>query len=138
VPKKDGGLRLCIDYRGLNKVSVKNQYPLPLISEILNRLSSAKILSKIDVQDVYYRICIREGEEWKTAFRIRYGHFEYIVMPFGLTNAPMTFQSYIHTALYSLLDTICITYLDDILIFSKTRKEYTEHLSLVLERLRKV
>lgn len=137
VPKKDGGLRLCVDYRGLNKVSVKNRYPLPLISEILDRLSGARFLSKIDVQDAYYRIRIREGEEWKTAFRTRYGHFEYMVMPFGLTNAPATFQSYIHTALYGLLDTICIAYLDDILIFSKTREEHTKHLSLVLERLRK-
>ncbi|KAJ5267259.1 hypothetical protein N7478_010067 [Penicillium angulare] len=126
VPKKDGGLRLCVDYRGLNKISVKNRYPLPLISEILDRLSGAQFLSKIDVQDAYYRIRIREGEEWKTAFRTRYGHFEYMVMPFGLTNAPATFQSYIHTALYGLLDIICIVYLDDILIFSRTREEHTE------------
>lgn len=137
VPKKDGGLRLCVDYRGLNKVSVKNRYPLPLISEILDRLSGAQYLSKIDVQDAYYRIRIREGEEWKTAFRTRYGHFEYMVMPFGLTNAPATFQSYIYTALYGLLDVICIAYLDDILIFSKTYEEHTEYLRLVLERLRK-
>lgn len=136
VPKKDGGLRLCVDYRGLNKVSVKNRYPLPLISEILDRLSGAKFFSKVDIQDAYYRIRINEGEEWKTAFRTRYGHYEYMVMPFGLTNAPATFQSYIHTALAGLLDTICIAYLDDVLIFSRTRKEHTIHLRKVLERLR--
>lgn len=136
VPKKDGGLRLCVDYRGLNKVSVKNRYPLPLISEILDRLSGAKYFSKIDVQDAYYRIRIREGDEWKTAFRTRYGHFEYTVMPFGLTNAPATFQNYIHIALRGLLDLFCVAYLDDILVFSGDRESHTRHLHQVLERMR--
>ena len=128
VLKKDGSLRLCVDYRGLNKVSVKNRYPLPLISEILDRLSGSWYFSKIDVQDAYHRIRIKEGDEWKTAFRTRYGHFEYMVMPFGLTNAPATFQNYIHTALHGILDDFCIAYLDDILIFSKTRSEHTSHI----------
>jgi transposase InsO family protein len=136
VPKKDGSLRLCVDYRGLNKVSVKNRYPLPLISEILDRLAGAKFFSKIDIQDAYYRIRIREGEEWKTAFRTRYGHFEYTVMPFGLTNAPATFQNYIHTALRGLLDVVCVAYLDDILIFSPDRETHTDHICQVLQRLR--
>ena len=136
VPKKDGSLRLCVDYRGLNKVSVKNRYPLPLISEILDRLAGAKYFSKIDIQDAYYRIRIREGEEWKTAFRTRYGHFEYTVMPFGLTNAPATFQNYIHTALRGLLDVVCVAYLDDILIFSPDRETHTDHICQVLQRLR--
>lgn len=136
VPKKDGGLRLCVDYRGLNKVSVKNRYPLPLISEILDRLTGAKYFSKIDVKDTYYRIRIKEGDEWKTAFRTRYGHFEYTVMPFGLTNAPATFQSYIHTALRGLLDICCVAYLDDILIFSPDRESHTRHIQQVLERMR--
>jgi transposase InsO family protein len=135
VPKKDGGLRLCVDYRGLNKVSIKNRYPLPLISEILDRLAGVRYFSKVDVQDAYYRIRIKEGDEWKTAFRTRYGHFEYMVMPFGLTNAPATFQSYIHTALQGLLDISCIAYLDDILIFSKNREQHTKHIRQVLERL---
>jgi hypothetical protein len=136
VPKTDGGLRLCVDYRGLNKVTVKNRYPLPLISEILDRIAGAKYFSKIDVQDAYYRIRIREGDEWKTAFRTRYGHFEYTVMPFGLTNAPATFQNYMHTALQGLLDVVCVAYLDDILIFSADRESHTSHIGQVLERMR--
>jgi len=137
VPKKDGTLRLCVDYRGLNKVTVKNRYALPLISEILDRIAGAQFFSKIDVREAYYRIRIQEGDEWKTAFRTRYGHYEYLVMPFGLTNAPATFQSYMHTALHDILDTFCVAYLDDILVFSRTRRDHTEHLKQVLERMRK-
>jgi hypothetical protein len=137
VPKADGSLRLCVDYRGLNKVSVKNRYPLPLISEILDRLAGAKVFSKIDIQDAYYRIRIKEGDEWKTAFRTRYGHYEYTVMPFGLTNAPATFQNYIHTALHDILDTFAVAYLDDILVFSADQDSHTNHLHQVLERLQK-
>ena len=91
VPKKDGTLRLCVDYRGLNEMTVKNRHPLPLISELLDRLNGSKVFSKIDLKNAYYRIRIREGDEWKTAFCTRYGHFEYLVMPFRLTNAPATF-----------------------------------------------
>ena len=136
VPKKDSTLCLCIDYRGLNKITIKNRYPLPLISEILDRASGAKFFSKIDIKDAYYRIRIYEGDEWKTAFRTRYGLFEYLVMPFGLTNIPATFQNYIHQALGGLLDEFCITYLDDILIFLPDRETYTKHIRKVLERLR--
>ena len=137
IPKKDGELRLCVDYRGLNKVTVKNRHPLPLISEILDRLSGAKHFTKLDLKEAYYRIRIREGDEWKTAFRTRYGHYEYLVMPFGLTNAPATFQSHIHHVLHGYLDIFCIVYLDDILIFSVDRDSHTEHVRKVLERLRK-
>ena len=132
MPKRDGSLRLCVDYRGLNKVTIKNRYALPLISEILDRVAGAKYFSKIDVKDAYYRIRIQEGDEWKTAFRTRYGHFEYTVMPFGLTNAPATFQDYIHQALQGLVDTFCVAYLDDILIFSPDRESHTYHLHEVL------
>jgi len=135
VPKKDGGLRLCVDYRGLNKVTIKNRHPLPLISEILDRLSGAKIFTKIDLKDAYHRIRIRRSDRWKTAFRTRYGHFEYVVMPFGLTNAPATFQAYIHKALAGMLDTICIVYLDDILIFSEDPEAHTQHVRQVFTRL---
>ena len=92
--------------------------------------------SYIDLKDAYYRIRIREGDEWKTAFRTRYGHFEYLVMPFGLTNAPTTFQAYINYALRGLVDDFCIVYLDDILIFSQSEEEHQWHLKLICERLR--
>jgi len=92
VPKKDGTLRLCVDYRGLNRITVKNRYPLPLISEILDRAAGATFFTKLDLKDAYYRIRIVRGEEWKTAFRTRYGLYEFLVMPMGLTNAPATFQ----------------------------------------------
>ena len=134
--KKDGSLRLCVDFRDLNKITVKNRHPLPLISESLERLSQAKIYTKLDIRDAYHRIRIREGDEWKTAFRTRYGHFEYTVMPFGLTNAPAQFQAYINEALAGLVDVTCIVYLDDILIFSNTEDEHTAHVKEVLERLR--
>ena len=137
VPKKDGGLRLCVDYRGLNKVTVKNRHPLPLISETLDRLCGAKLFTKLDLKDAYHRIRIKSGDEWKTAFRTRYGHFEYMVMPFGLTNAPATFQAYINKSLSGIIDEFCVVYLDDILIFSRTEDEHLAHVKRVLERLRK-
>jgi hypothetical protein len=135
--KKDGSLRLCIDYRGLNDITVKDRCPLPLISETLDRLSGAQVFTALDLKDAYYRIPIKRGDEWKTAFRTRYGHFEYLVMPFGLTNAPATFQAYINRALAGYLDEFCVVYLDDILIYSKDAEEHTKHIRLVLERLRK-
>jgi hypothetical protein len=137
VPKKDGGLRLCVDYRGLNKVTIKNRHPLPLIDETLDRLQGAKIFTKLDLKDAYHRVRIREGHEWKTAFRTRYGHFEYLVMPFGLANAPATFQAYINTALVGLLDHFVVVYLDDILIYSRNEDEHHDHVRQVLTRLRK-
>jgi hypothetical protein len=122
VPKKNGELRLCIDYRGLNAITIKNRYPLPLISELLDRLHGSVVFSKLDLKNAYHRIRIREGDEWKTAFRTRYGHFEYPVMPFGLANAPATFQSYISNALRGFVDVFCIVYLDDILVFSDPQR----------------
>jgi hypothetical protein len=135
VPKSDGTLRLCVDYRGLNKITIKNRYPLPLISEILDRLSEAKVFTKLDLVNAYHRIAIHPDDVWKTAFRTRYGHFEYAVMPFGLTNAPATFQAWINKALAGYIDDFCIVYLDDILIFSKNPEEHKEHLEKVLKRL---
>ena len=136
VPKKDGGLRLCVDYRGLNNVTIKNRHPLPLISETLDRLGGAAIFTKLDLKDAYHRIRIKEGDEWKTAFRTRYGHWEYLVMPFGLANAPATFQSYISQALVGLVDTICVIYLDDILIYSADRAQHHDDVKTILTRLR--
>jgi transposase InsO family protein len=137
VPKKDGSLRLCVDYRGLNSITIKNRHPLPLISETLDRLGEAKVFSALDLKDAYYRIPIKRGDSWKTAFRTRYGHFEYNVMPFGLTNAPATFQAYINRALAGLVDVCCVVYLDDILVYSDTHARHVRDLRAVLERLRK-
>ncbi len=136
VPKKDGGLRLCVDYRGLNAITVKNQYLLPLITEIMDRVTGAQYFSKIDLKDAYYRLRIKAGDEWKTAFRTQYGHYEFIVVPMGLTNAPATFQAYINQALRGLVDDFCIVYLDNILVFSRTQEEHADHLQRVCERLR--
>ena len=136
VPKKDGGLRLCVDYRGLNAVTIKNRHPLPLITETLDRLSGAKRFTKLDLKDAYHRIRIKYGDEWKTAFRTRYGHFEYQVMPFGLANAPATFQAYINKALRGLVDVTCVVYLDDILIYSSDPADHWRHVREVLQRLK--
>lgn len=137
VPKADGSLRLCVDYRGLNKITIKNRHPLPLIGETLDRLRGAKVFTKLDLRNAYYRVRIRPGDEWKTAFRTRYGHFEYQVMPFGLANAPATFQAFINRALEGLLDISCVVYLDDILIYSGDPTEHEDHVREVLERLRR-
>ena len=112
VKKKDGSLRLCVDYRALNRITVKNRYPLPLISNLLDRLSTAHIFTKIDLRGAYNLLRIRPGDEWKTAFRTRYGHFEYLVMPFGLTNAPATFQHLMNDIFRDYLDDFIIVYLD--------------------------
>ncbi|KAJ6436780.1 ATP-dependent DNA helicase tlh1 [Purpureocillium lavendulum] len=137
VPKKGGQLRLCVDYRGLNKITKKNRTALPLISAILDRLGRAKLFTKLDLKDAYHRLRIRQGDEWKTAFRCHYGHYEYQVMPFGLVNAPASFQQYINDALEGLVDITCVVYLDDILIFSEHAEQHEDDVKEVLRRLRK-
>ena len=136
VKKKNGSLRLCVDYRGLNLLTIKNRYPLPLIGESLDRLSKARIYTSLDMVAAYNRLRIREGDEWKTAFRTRYGHFEYTVLPFGLTNAPATFQSFVNKILAERLDLCVIVYLDDIVIYSMDRKQHIEDVKWVLQRLK--
>ena len=126
--KKDGGLILCVDYRALNKATVKNRYPLPLISEMLDRLRGARIFTKLDLRNAYHLIRIKEGDEYKTALRNRYGQFEYRVMPSDLTNAPAMFQSYIDDCLRPYIDDFAVWYLDDILIYSTNEKEHEEHI----------
>lgn len=113
-----GGLRFCVDYRGINAITKKDRYPLPLIKETLNALNSAKWLTKLDVSAAFHKIRIAKGEEWKTAFRTRYGLFEWKVCPFGLTGSPATFQRYINWVLREYLDDFCSAYVDDILVFS--------------------
>ncbi len=135
APKKDGGLRVCIDYRPLNAITRKNRYPLPRIDELQDRLLGSVYFTAIDVRDAYYRVRMKEGEEWKTAFKTRFGLYEYLVMPFGLTNAPASFQELINDTIREYLDDFATAYLDDILIFSKTYEEHVEHIRRVLKRL---
>ena len=137
VKKKDGTLQLCVDYRGLNHLTRKNCYPLPLINEVLDRLVGVKVYTKLNIRSAYNLIRTKEGDKWKTAFRTCYGHFEYHVMPFGLVNTPAIFQGYIDGVLHDCLDVTCLAYLDNILIFSEDEAEHTEHVREVLRCLGK-
>ena len=136
VKKKDGSLRMCVDYSGLNKITIKNRYPLSLISGLFDQLSQAKIYTKIELRGAYNLVRIKAGGKWKTAFRTRYGHFEYNVMPFGLTNAPAIFQHLMNDVFREFLDHFVVVYLDNILVFSKNEKDHENHVRLVLEKLR--
>jgi len=135
VKKKDSSLRLCIDFRGLNKITKKDCYPPPLISDLLDSPSHAKIYSKIDLQHAYHLIRIALGDAWKTAFRTCYGSYEWLVMPFSLTNAPAAFQHFVNTIFTDMLDICIIVYLDDILIYSKDMDSHQQHVWEVLHCL---
>jgi len=135
VPKPEQDrLRLYVDYRQLTKLTILNKYPLPLMSELRDSVAGAKILSKIDLKDGYHLIRIQAGDEWKTAFRTRYGHYEYKVMPFGLVNAPATFQAMMNKILREFLDHGVVVYLDDILIYSENCEKHVELVQKVLAR----
>jgi hypothetical protein len=136
APKKDGGLRFCIDYRWLNKKTVRNQYPLPLPEEMFDRLGGAKVFSKIDLKSGYWQIPVREGDIQKTAFKTRWGLYEYFVMPFGVTNAPAQFMYMMNDLLGDFLDRFVLVFLDDILIYSANLEEHAEHIRSVLLKLR--
>uniref|UniRef100_A0AAQ4QYC0 Gypsy retrotransposon integrase-like protein 1 n=1 Tax=Gasterosteus aculeatus aculeatus TaxID=481459 RepID=A0AAQ4QYC0_GASAC len=135
VKKKDGTLRPCIDYRGLNNVSVKNKYPLPLMNTAFDSLQGATVFTKLDLRNAYHLIRIREGDEWLTGFNTPLGHFEYMVMPFGLTNAPAVFQCLVNDVLGDMLGRFVVVYLDDILVFSQNLEEHQRHVRQVLQRL---
>jgi hypothetical protein len=137
VKKPGGGLRFCVDYRALNAITVKDRYPLPLVTETLARLSKAKYFTKLDVIAAFNRMRIADGDEWKTAFRTRYGLFEYNVVPFGLSNAPSAFQHFINDVLHEHLDEFCSAYIDDILIYSDDLESHQKHVRWVLEATRK-
>ncbi len=137
LKKGDRNLRLCVDYRSLNLITKKNRYLLPLISEALDRVVEAKLFTKLDIRAAYNRIRVREGDEWKTAFRSRYGHYEYRVMSFGVVKGSATFQGYNNSVLRDYLDLIYIAYLDDILIYSQNAKTHNQDVRKVLERLLK-
>ena len=136
VKKKDGTTRMCIDYRALNDITVKNAYPLPLVGELFDRLQGARYFSKIDLRSGYHQIRVAAEDVPKTAFRTRYGHYEFLVLPFGLTNAPATFMHLMHQTFRQYLDEFVIVFLDDILIYSPTQSEHDVHVRKILGILR--
>ncbi|XP_039053215.1 uncharacterized protein LOC120195204 [Hibiscus syriacus] len=134
--KHDGSLRMCIDYRALNKLTVKNKYPIPLIANLFDQLGGARWFTKLDLRSGYYQVKIAEGDEPKTACVTRYGSYEYLVMPFGLTNAPATFCTLMNKVLQPFLDHFVVVYLDDIVVYNKTLEEHVKHLRRVFQVLR--
>ncbi|XP_057485869.1 uncharacterized protein LOC130772149 [Actinidia eriantha] len=134
--KKDGSLHLCIDYRKLNRVTVKNKYPMPRIDNLFDQLRGATCFSKIDFRSRYHQLRVRREDIPKTVFRTRYGHYEFIIMPFGLTNAPASFMDLMNRIFRAYLDQFVVVFVDDILIYSPSEEEHQSHLSIVLELLR--
>ncbi|GJV34458.1 putative reverse transcriptase domain-containing protein [Tanacetum coccineum] len=137
VKKKDGLFRMCIDYQKLNKLTVKNRYPLPRIDDLFDQLQGSSVYSKIDLRSGYHQLIVREEDILKTAFRTRYVHYEFQVMPFGLTNAPAVFMDLMNRVCKPYLDKFVIVFINDILIYSKNKKEHEEHLKAILEWLKK-
>ncbi|KAK3542068.1 hypothetical protein QTP86_011365 [Hemibagrus guttatus] len=137
VGKKDGGLRPCIDYRGLNAITVRYPYPLPLVPAVLEQLRGARVFTKLDLRSAYNLVRIREGDEWKTVFPMTHGHYEYCVMPFSLTNAPAAFQALINGVFQDLLGKGVITYIDDILVYSASMEDHVRQVREVLARLQR-
>jgi len=124
VKKKDGSMRLCVDYRQLNKVTIKNRYPLPRIDDLMDQLVGAEVFSKIDLRLGYHHIRVKAEDISKTAFRTRYGHYEYSVMPFGVTNAPGAFMEYMNRIFHPYLDQFVVVFIYDILVYSKSEEEH--------------
>ncbi|KAK3524777.1 hypothetical protein QTP86_004222 [Hemibagrus guttatus] len=137
VGKKDGGLRPCIDYRGLNAITIRYPYSLPLVPAALEQLRGAKFFTKLDLRSAYNLVRIREGDEWKTRFHTTHGHYEYLVMYFGLTNALAVFQSLINGVFQGILGKWVIAYIDDILVYSTSLEEHVHHVREVLSRLQR-
>src|SRR5882672_10629266 len=133
--KKDGTLQLCVNFRNLNKLTRKDQYPIPLVTNLLDQLGSAKIYTKLDLHAGYYNVCVTTGNEWKTAFCTQYGSFEFLVMPMGLTNAPATFQAFMNHIFRDMTDIFVVIYLDNILIFSNSLEDHQVHVQRVLKQL---
>ena len=131
VKNKDGSLRLCIDYRQLNRVTICNQYPFPRIDELFDQLQGSQVYCKIDLRSGYHQLRVQEGDVPKTAFRTRYGHYEFLVMPFGLTNAPAAFMDLMNRVFQPYLERFIIVFIDDILVYSGSLEEHSEHLRIV-------
>ena len=121
IPKKNGELKMCVDYKKINAVTVKNKYPLPLMADMRTRFRDARYFTILDLKNAFNLIRIKQGDEWKTAFRTKYGIYEYLVMPFKLTNAPATMQKVVNKTLQSYLNRFAIIYMDDILVYSDTK-----------------
>jgi len=138
VKKKKGSSRLCIDYRQLNKLTIKNKYPLLRIDDLMDQLHRAVVFSKIDLRSGYHQISVKAEDVQKTTFRSRYGHYEFLVMPFGVTNDPTIFMDYMNRIFRPFLDKFVVVFIDDILIYSRTREEHVEHLRTVLNILREI
>ena len=136
LKNKDGSLRLCIDYRQLNIVTIRNQYPLPRIDELLDQLQGFRVYSEIDLRSGYHQLRVQESDVPKTAFRTRYEHYEFLVMPFGLTNAPAAFVDLMNWVFQSYLDKFVIVFIDDILVYSGSLEEHSEYMRIVLQTLR--
>ncbi|KAK5833777.1 hypothetical protein PVK06_017635 [Gossypium arboreum] len=134
--KHDGSLRMCIDYRALNKITIKNRYPIPLIADLFDQLGNTRWFTKLDLRSGYHQVRIAEGDEPKTACATRYGSFEFLVMPFGLTNTPTIFCTLMNKVLQPFLDRFVVVYLDDIVVYSKTLEEHVGHLGEVFQTLR--
>jgi len=136
IPNPDGRLPLVVDYCGLNKVTIHNKYPIPLMTELRDQVRDAQIFTKLDLKDAFHLIRVRKGDQWKTAFRTRYEHYQYRVMPFGLVNVPATFQTMMNKILREFLAQGAVVYIDAILIYSKTVEEHIILVGKVLQRLR--